>query len=82
MLADNQKKETFLQYMKLLYKKIEPKYRQMRPIVIIDNLAIHKCEIVRKYVEPKFDFWFMPAYSCEFNSIETYWAVAKQAYRK
>ena len=35
-----------------------------------------------RYCKSKFDLWFIPPYSCEFNSIETYWAVAKRAFKK
>jgi len=82
MLTDNQRKETIYGFFKYLYKKIPKEAKKLKPYVVLDNLGSHKSSLITEYCQDKLELVFQPTYSCEFNSIETYWAYAKRRYKK
>jgi transposase len=58
--------------------------RHLRPgdIVLLDNLAAHKAPGVRRLIEAAgATLRFLPPYSCDFNPIESAWALIKKRIR-
>ena len=52
-----------------------------KPYLILDNHSAHKSVEVMAYIKLYFIPLLMPAYSCEFNSIETLWSLVKSRYK-
>jgi transposase len=58
--------------------------RTLRPgdVVLLDNLAAHKAPAVRRLIEAAgASLRFLPPYSCDFNPIESAWALIKKRIR-
>ena len=70
-------------FLKELAKNLKNPYKenQSRPYLVIDNHAAHKSKKVTMFMETYFKPIWLPAYSCEFNSIESYWSRLKSEYR-
>ncbi len=57
---------------------------RLRPgdVVLLDNLAAHKAPAVRRLIEAVgATLRFLPPYSCDFNPIESAWALVKKRIR-
>jgi transposase len=51
-------------------------------VVLLDNLAVHKARAVRALIEAAgATLRFLPPYSCDFNPIESAWALIKKRIR-
>ena len=49
-----------------------------RPHLVIDNHSAHHSRLVTDLLRDHFTVTYLPTYSCQFNLIETLWAVIKQ----
>ena len=49
-----------------------------RPWLVLDNAAAHHAHSVKKVLKRYFRPLFLPAYSCQFNSVELLWALLKR----
>lgn len=45
-------------------------------------MSSHKSALVTDYCRGKMELVYITTYSCQFNSIETYWAYAKRRFKK
>ena len=52
-----------------------------KPILVLDNARAHLSDLVLPILNEYFEVKFMPAYSPQFNSIETLWAIVKRRFR-
>lgn len=54
----------------------------MKPYLVIDNHRAHKAWRVEEFLNKHFNVIWMPAASCEFNSIESVWSMMKNKFRR
>ena len=80
MLGKSTNKEEFQTFIeKVVAAKVNPR---QKPLLVIDNHAAHKSTAVKQLLQKHFVVFYMPAQSCEFNSIEHLWADIKRRFRQ
>ena len=81
-IFENGKKENILKFFKdILAPKRVMGEGNKKPILVLDNARAHLSDLVLPILNQYFEVKFMPAYSPQFNSIETLWAIVKRRFR-
>ena len=62
--------------------KAQLKYHVEKPVLIYDGASAHIASTARMKLSQHFKPLKMPPYSCDFNSIEAVWSVAKSNFAK
>ena len=80
MVVERFNKDAMMSYIVELVKRLKNQYCKEKSVIVVDNHSVHiSCiEELSKY----FKVLRLPTYSCEFNSIETIWGLAKQRLKK
>ena len=56
--------------------------REPKPYMVLDNAGAHHARDVVAFASQHFQLKFMPAYSCQFNSVESIWRIVRRNYDK
>ena len=80
-ITDTTNSEHFNTFIDDLIPFIRPNLEN-RPYLVLDNHLAHKNILIRPTLEQHFNVMWLPSYSCQFNSIETFWSILKSRYRK
>jgi transposase len=78
MTARSTNSEDFRDFMQILQANIRP---GSRPYLVHDNHKAHWAIMSRPIIERNFIRLPLPAYSCQFNSIERLWSNIKHRFR-
>jgi transposase len=71
--------ESFIQFLKALRRKCP----ERRICLFLDNLSVHKSNLVRPYYEElRITPIYNLPYSPQYNGIDRYWALLKNEYKK
>ena len=79
-ITDTTNTENFNTFINDLVQQIRPNLEN-RPYLVLDNHTAHKNVVIRPTLEQHFNVLWLPSYSCQFNSIETFWSILKRRYR-
>ena len=72
--------EDFVKFLKLVVAQIAP--GSQKPYLVIDNASAHLGPDAKEFISKHFVPFNVPAYSCQFNSIEHLWSVLKANIKK
>ena len=75
-LGTSTERVQFLQYCKELKAKLPYRFQHEKPILVLDNHPAHRGAAL-EVLSKDFVVLYLPAYSCEFNSVEKLWSASK-----